>query len=236
LGFPKVTKLVAEAGFSALDISPWIPRNLSRALIRSLRRSLTRNDLAFSGFLAIYPPEMTLASESPSVREKNISYTKWLIELAYDLGGRVLIWGSPRSRIVPRGISLRRAYGWFVELLNASASLADETDIKIAIEPINRFESTIIHNVGVVYDTFHASLEEDSFIDPILLSGKRLAAVHVSDCNRRIPGKGHIDFAPIFAALKRAGYDGYVTLEAILDGDLRTDLVAARRYLEKMID
>jgi len=167
------------------------------------------------------------------------------------LGGRALVWGSPRSRNIPRGVSPRKGYTWLVELLKASASLADERNIKIAIEPINRFESTTIHktgealslarlvnrgSVGIVYDTFHTSLEEDSFTTPILLSGKRLAAVHVSDCNRKIPGKGHIDFPLIFDALKKVGYDGYITLEAILDRDLRGDLVSARKYLEKMID
>jgi len=129
--------------------------------------------------------------------------------------------------------------------------MTDQIDVTIAIEPLNRFESTIIHNisealslaklvsrrsVGVVYDTFHTNLEEDSFTQPILLAGKRLAAVHVSDCNRRIPGRGHIDFPPIFDALKKIGYDGYVTLEAILSRDPRQDLAAARKYLRNMID
>ncbi|MGD0550321.1 MAG: hypothetical protein ABSA81_07240 [Candidatus Bathyarchaeia archaeon] len=54
--------------------------------------------------------------------------------------------------------------------------------------------------------------------------------------NRKIPGRGHIDFRPIFDALKKVGYDGYVTLEAILSRNPRQDLVAARKYMENMID
>jgi D-psicose/D-tagatose/L-ribulose 3-epimerase len=122
--------------------------------------------------------------------------------------------------------------------------------VSIAIEPINRFESTIIHNakealllsrlanhksVGIVYDIFHTSLEEESFTEPIFLAGKRLAAVHVSDCNRKIPGKGHLDFRPVFSALKKIGYNGYVTLESILGRDAKSELVAARKCLEKSI-
>ena len=87
-----------------------------------------------------------------------------------------------------------------------------------------------------MFDTFQASLEEDSFTKPILLAGKRLAAVHVSDCNRKIPGKGHLDFVAIFEALRKVNYDGYVTLEAILGGNLLGDLVAARKYLERVMD
>jgi sugar phosphate isomerase/epimerase len=212
---------------------------------------LRRNHLAFAGFTSIYPPEMTLASPSTVVRRKNILYTKRLILLAHDLGGKSLVWGSGRARNIPKGVPFRRGYHWLVELLKAAGPLADERGVKIAIEPINRFESTIIHNigealslaqlvdcssVGVVYDAFHTSLEEGSFVGPILRAGKRLAAVHVSDCNRKIPGKGHIDFSPIFAALGKVGYHGHVTLEAILHRNPRKDLAAVRKRLEAMID
>ena len=250
LQIAKATRLVADAGFDALEISPWTPRNLSHAGVKNLRASLRRNGLRFSGFTAIYPPEMTLASPSPASRRANIIYTNRLIELAYSLNGRVLVWGSPRSRDIPKGVPFRQAYSWLVELLKTSGRLADDRDIRIAIEPINRFESTTIHNarealamarlvnhesVGIAYDTFHTSLEEDSFTEPIVLAGRYLAAVHVSDCNRKIPGKGHIDFEPIFDTLKRVGYEGFVTLEAILSRDLRDDLVSARRHLERLI-
>jgi sugar phosphate isomerase/epimerase len=242
---------VAEAGFDALEISPWIQMSLTRAAVVSLERSLRRNDLAFSGFTAIYPPEMQLASPSALARRRNVLYTKRLVELTDDLGGRSIVLGSGRSRNIPKGVPFGKGYRWLIELLRVSGLLADQRGVKIAIEPLNRFESTIIHNVGealslaklvnqrsvgVVYDTFHTNLEEDSFTKPILLAGERLAAVHVSDCNRKIPGKGHIDFRPIFDALKKVGYDGYVTLEAILSRNPRKDLATARKYLEDMID
>jgi sugar phosphate isomerase/epimerase len=251
LRIPKAVTLVAQAGFAAFDLSPCIPRRLTRAAVSSLRTSLRKNNLAFSGFVGIYPPNMTLASPHITSRRRSILYTKELIELAHSLGGRSLVWGSGRSRSIPSEVPHRKGYAWLVELLKASAPLADEMNIKIAIEPLYRLESTIIHtarealslarsidhsSVGIVYDTFHASIEEDSFIEPILLAGRRLAAVHVSDCNRKIPGKGHIDFPPIFDALKKVGYDGYVTLEAILGDNVRQELVAARKYLQKMID
>jgi sugar phosphate isomerase/epimerase len=248
---PEAVRLVAQAGFDAFEISPSIPRQLTHTDIRSIRSSLKRNKLAFAGFTSIYPPEMILASKSTTVRRKSIVYTKWLIETASQLEGRHMVWGSGRSRNIPKDVPFRKGLHWLVDLLRESGTLADNMGIKIAIEPQNRFESTIIHNVrealslaklvrhesiGVVYDTFHTSLEEDSFTKPILLAGKRLAAVHVSDCNRKIPGKGHINFTPIFQSLKRVRYDGYISLEAILDRDPRQDLISARRYMAKMIE
>lgn len=243
----KAARLAAAAGFDALEISPWIPSVITQAGVKKLKASLKRNHIAFSGFTAIYPPEIVLASRSPAARKRGILYTNHLIELAYQLGGRSLVWGSPRSRNIPNDVPFKRGYAWLIQLLKSSGSLADERGVKIAIEPINRFESKIIHtarealslarqvdrhSVGIVYDVFHVSLEEDSFTAPILLAGKKLAAVHVSDCNRRIPGKGHIDFRPIFRALKQVGYDGYVTLEATLSLDIKEDLIAARKHLE----
>lgn len=96
-----------------------------------------------------------------------------------------MVWGSPRSRNIPPNVPFKRGYYWLVQLLKASGELAEERGLKIAIEPINRFESKIIHtarealslarlvglnSVGIVYDVFHVSLEEESFTAPILLA------------------------------------------------------------------
>ena len=250
VNYPKGVKLAAEAGFDAYEISPWLPRRLTDTDIDRLRALLKKNGLKFSGFTAIYPPEMILASPSPHARRKSVLYTNRLVELVHSLEGRSIGWGSPRSRHIPKGVSTEAGYRWFVELLKVSGTLAEKRNVRIAIEPVNRFESSNIHtarealalaksvnrkSVGIVYDTFHTSFEEVSFTQPIFLAGKRIAAVHVSDCNRKIPGKGHLDFVPIFNALRKVGYDGYVTLEAIFERDLRRELTTARKRLERMI-
>jgi len=250
IDYPKAVNLAAEAGFRGLEVSPWLPRRLNDADIRRLEMLLKKKGLGFSGFTSIYPPEMVLAVPSATARRKNISYTKRLIEWVRALDGKTIVWGSPRSRNIPAGVPHEKGYRWLIELLRVSGALADRRGVSIAIEPINRFESAIIHNarealrlsrlvnhesVGIVYDIFHTSLEEESFTDPIFLAGKRLAAVHVSDCNRKIPGKGHLDFRPVFGALKKIGYSGYVTLESTLGRDPKSELVAARKYLEKNI-
>ena len=250
LKISRAAKLVAKAGFTALEVSPWIPSALTPSKINTLKTCLHKNDLAFSGLTAIYPPDMSLATPSIRRRRRNITYTKHLIDVVHDLEGKTIVWGSGRARSIPRDVPFKKGFTWLVELLRASGSFADEKQVEVAIEPLNRFESTVVHNVkealslakqvnrnsvGIVFDTFQASLEEESLTKPILLAGKRLAAVHVSDCNRKIPGRGHLDFVSIFDALRKVKYDGYVTLEAILGGNLLADLVAARKHLEKMM-
>jgi len=250
IDYPKAVKLAADAGFSGFEVSPWTPRRLNDGDLKKLERLLKRNKIRFSGFTSIYPPEMILASPLSTARKNSITYTERLVAITQKMNGKSIVWGSGRSRNIPLGVPFKKGYGWLIELLRASAELADKSGVKIAIEPQNRFESTIVHNIkealsvarsvgyssaGVVYDTFHASLEEDSFTKPILLAGKKVAAVHISDCNRKIPGRGHLNFRLIFDALKRVGYDGYVTLEAILGRDARHELISARKHLERLI-
>jgi len=160
------------------------------------------------------------------------------------------VWGSPKSRRIPRGVSHEVGYRRLVDLLKRSGTFAAKRNVSIAIEPVNRFESSNIHtvkealalaksvdrkSVGIVYDSHHACFEETSFTKPIIQAGKRIVSVHVSDCNRRIPGSGHIDFKPIIDACRKVGYDGYVSLEAIFGRDIRRELVTARKRLEALI-
>jgi len=248
--YPKGVKLVAEAGFDAYEISPWLPRRLTGRDIDRLRVLLKKNHLKFSGFTAFYPPEMILASPSPHARRKALLYTNRLVEVVHNLEGRTIVWGSPRSRRIPRGVSAKVGYRRLIELLKKSGTYAEKRDVRIAIEPVNRFESSNIHtvrealalaksvnrrSVGIVYDSHHACFEETSFTKPIFLANKRIVAVHVSDCNRKIPGKGHLNFGPIFDALRKVGYDGYVSLEAVFERDIRRELITARKRLEEMI-
>jgi len=248
--YPKGVKLVAAAGYDAYEVSPWLPRRFTDSDISKLGGLLERNALEFSGFTAIYPPEMVLASPSPIIRRKAVLYTNRLIELVQRLGGRGICWGSSRARQIPSDVAPRVGYGWLAKLLRTSGEWAEKREVEIAIEPINRFESSNIHtvkealalaktanrrSVGIVYDTHHASFEETSFTKPIYRAGKHIMAVHVSDCNRRIPGKGHIDFEPIFDALRKVRYAGYVTLEATFEHNILREMTTARKRLERWV-
>jgi len=99
-----------EAGFDALEISPWISTKLTGARVNIVRRALRRNGLAFSGFTSPYPPDMTLASPSGASLRKIMLYTERLIELAQSLDGKLLVWGSGRARTIPRDLSFRKGY------------------------------------------------------------------------------------------------------------------------------
>ncbi len=113
--YPKGVKLAAEAGFDAYEVSPWLPRRLTDTDINILKVLLKKNGLKFSGFTAIYPPEMIVASLSPHARGKIILYTNRLIDLVDSFEGHSIVWGSPRSRRIPRGVSTEVSYRRLIE-------------------------------------------------------------------------------------------------------------------------
>jgi len=82
-------------------------------------------------------------------------------------------------------------------------------------------------NYGYLYDTFHFNIEEDSLSDVIPATIGQMNHVHISENNRGVPGAGHIPFRSVFAALKNAGYDGWMTIEAF--GSALPDLAAATK-------
>ena len=82
-------------------------------------------------------------------------------------------------------------------------------------------------NVGYLYDTFHFNIEEDSIVDVIPATIRQINHVHISENNRGVPGAGHIDFQSVFNALKRVGYDGWMTIESF--GSALPDLAAATK-------
>lgn len=102
--------------------------------------------------------------------------------------------------------------------------------IKFALEPLNRYESALINTVeealgllaeinlpdiGLLFDTFHANIEERSFAESIRLAGKKIFHVHVADSNRFVPGYGHLDFTEVGAALREIDYQGFCCLESL---------------------
>ena len=106
--------------------------------------------------------------------------------------------------------------------------MAVETGVRFALEPLNRYETDLIHtvadglglvervdaeNFGLLLDTFHMNIEEPVIEDSIRACGDRIFHFHVADSNRWYPGAGHLDFKSILDALLATGYQGYVSGE-----------------------
>jgi len=166
------------------------------------------------------------------------------ILLAAQLGAGVVI-GSVRGRLDDRSTASRRAcYEMAVESTRFLAEFAASCGVGLTVESINRYETNFLNtidetldfidqvgkpNLGLLADTFHMNIEEASMSESLRQVGARLHHVHLVDSNRRAPGMGHLDFAPIMAVLKDIGYVGFISAEIL---PLPDDEAAGRKWIE----
>jgi 5-keto-L-gluconate epimerase len=182
-----------------------------------------------------------------AVRRAAIERTKAHIPVAHRLDAVIII-GLLRGLVRP-GVSQAQALGWVTVALAECCAEAARSGVRIALEPINRYETTLVNNVaeglalidrvgarnlGLLFDTFHANIEEPSIADSLLAAGGRLFHVHVADSNRRYPGAGHLDFAQILDVVARSGYAGFVSGEFMPRPDADTAAERAIAHLRSL--
>jgi sugar phosphate isomerase/epimerase len=162
--------------------------------------------------------------------------------------GAVIIIGLLRG-IVKSGVEREQAYDWLVEALQQCSAAAAPHGVRLVLEPLNRYETTLINNVdqglalieavgadnfGLLLDTFHMNIEEPSIEDSIRAAGDRILHFHVADSNRWYPGAGHLDFKSILDALFATGYQGFVSGEFMPMPDADISAQRSIAYLRQL--
>jgi D-psicose/D-tagatose/L-ribulose 3-epimerase len=138
-------------------------------------------------------------------------------------------------------------FKWGVETMQNVADHAAQAGVTIAVEYLNRFENYFLTSVAqtakfiqavdhpsvrMMYDTFHANIEEKDLKAAIHAAAPWTVLVHISENDRSIPGTGHVHWDDSFDALKAAGYDGWMVVEAF--GLALPNIVAATKIWRKM--
>jgi sugar phosphate isomerase/epimerase len=156
--------------------------------------------------------------------------------------GAVIIIGLMHGIIKP-GVESVRAIEWLVEALRVCTNAAHPYGIRLALELINRYETTLINtaaeglelieivgaeNLGLLLDTFHMNIEEPNLELSILACGAHIFHFHVADSNPWYPGAGHENFRSILRTLEATGYSGWVSGEFFPKPDAR---VAAKKSI-----
>lgn len=169
-------------------------------------------------------------SPDAKVREAGCDYLKRCADRAKELGAK-LVCGplySPVGTLVGRGRT-EVEFAHCVEVMREASEYAAKTGVAFAHEPLNRFETYVFNsqedgtrlvkavdmpNFGLLYDTFHANIEEKNVGAAIRHAGKCIRHVHISENDRSTPGAGQVHWAETFEALKEIGYDRWLTVEA----------------------
>ena len=185
---------------------------------------------------------LSFTSDDPAVRAAAIERVKSHVPLAARFNAAVIL-GLIRG-ITPEGQTHGQSMAYLVEALQECAAVAAETGVRFALEPLNRYETDLIHtvadgldliervgaeNFGLLLDTFHMNIEEPAIEESVRACGGRIFHFHVADSNRWYPGAGHLDFASILDVLLSTGYRGYVSGEfmPMPDGDTAAERAIA---------
>ena len=191
-----------------------------------------------------------LTSPDPTVRRRTADYLKLLAEVCADLGGKIMVLGSPKQRNLLPGVSYEEAEGYAVEVLQAGVAKCAEYDLTLALEPLGpaegdfllTAESTI--RLAKMVDSPHCKLhldvkamssEQKAIPDIIRDSREWTVHFHANDPNLRGPGMGDVKFEPIATALKETNYSGWVSVE-VFDYTPDPDTIArdSRDYLRRV--
>jgi D-psicose/D-tagatose/L-ribulose 3-epimerase len=177
-------------------------------------------------------PDAARSAISPDARSRQgpLDHFRWAIDCSAELGSPLLCGPFHQPLAVFSGTGPTEAEkARAAEVHRRAAELAAAAGVMLAIEPLNRFECYFLNtmadakahvrrvghpNFGALYDSFHANIEERDPIGVIALTADAIRHVHVSENDRGTPGRGHIDFLATFKALRAAGYDGWLTIEA----------------------
>ncbi|OUM99489.1 MAG: sugar phosphate isomerase [Firmicutes bacterium ZCTH02-B6] len=179
-----------------------------------------------------FGPGRDISSDDASARQGGVAYIRQLIDAAALVGAGIVCGPmysqTGKARLLSddaRGAERRRA----VSALKGLADYAAERGVRLALEPLNRFETDMINTVqqgmdflaevdhpavGLHLDTFHMHIEEKSPAGAVRLAGDRLFHFHACENDRGVPGTGQVAWESIALALRETGYDGAVVIES----------------------
>ncbi len=218
----------AELGFDAVEV---FPRSAAELDVSLLRSCLERHQLKLAAMgtgAGWVVKKLRLTDHDQSVRSAARSFIREIIDVAGSFGAPAII-GSMQGR-AEGGLSHEQHLVWLAEALDELAPRAAEHGTTLLIEPLNRYETNLINsvangvkligslkatNVKLLCDLFHMNLEEVDLARALSDVGPHVGHVHFADSNRRAVGFGHTPMSPVIAALRRIGYDGYLSAEVL---------------------
>jgi D-psicose/D-tagatose/L-ribulose 3-epimerase len=224
--FPLLEKLKAT-GYDGVEIPLFEGET---AHFERVGRAIRDNGLGCTTVTVLPDRARSAISPDPRDRAGALDHLRWAIECSSALGSEVLCGPFHQelgafSGAGPTEDERARA----AEVHRQAADLAAQAGLTLAIEPLNRFECYFLNtmadaktyvqrvnrpNFGALYDTFHANIEEKDPVGCIAENAEVIRHVHVSENDRGTPGKGHVPWLATFRALRAAGYDGWLTIEA----------------------
>jgi sugar phosphate isomerase/epimerase len=226
--FEKSIKKVAELGFDGAELAVRNPKDLK---VEDVIKIIKENDLEVPaiGTGQAYGEEgLSFSDPDEVIRKMAVERINDQIVFASNFNAQVII-GLIRGN-VEESVGRAEAEEWTIDCLRKCTEFAKEYNIRLTLEPVNRYESNFINtlnegvefikrvgvsNLGLLADTFHMNIEEVSIYGSIIQAKDFITHVHFADSNRWAPGCGHLNFAKIVQTFKKINYQGYVSAEIL---------------------
>jgi sugar phosphate isomerase/epimerase len=230
----KAFAFARECGYTGIEIAPFTvntdARKISAAQRTEVRRQAEDAGLEVVGvhWLLAKTEGFYLTTPDPAVRRATAEYLKELARLCRDLGGSIMVFGSPQQRNLLPGVDHDAAMKYAAEVFQAAMPVLEELDVTLAIEPLGPAEGNflltaadgirLLEMVGSSHCRLHLdckamSTEADPIPEIIRRCAPWLVHFHVNDPNRQGPGMGDLDFRPILDTLGEIDYRGWVSVE-----------------------
>lgn len=248
----------ARIGYDAVEVAPFTlakyVTDISPAERKRIREAAATAGIAISGihWVLVQAEGMYLTSPDTDTRERTAKYFCELVDFCADIGGKIIVVGSPKQRNLLPGVTPEQAWTWATDVFRPSVKQAEKRGITICFEPLAPAETNFINtaadgirftqqlkspNFKVILDVKAMSSEPKPVPQIIRESRGNFAYFHANDVNLKGPGFGDVDFRPIAAALKEVGYDGYVSVE-VFNYDEGPEVIATKslEYLKKVFE
>ncbi|MFN3690005.1 MAG: sugar phosphate isomerase/epimerase family protein [Fimbriimonadales bacterium] len=224
--------LLSDAGYEGVELAPFTfaerVERLDAAARAEIRRTAAQHGLHIVGLhmLLWSPPGMHATHPDPAVRHATAAYLTELARFCAEVGGRVMVFGSPKQRDALPPLTPADAAQLWLETLQPALRVCEQEGIWLLLEPLP--ETNVVQRLGeavalaaqarhpnlrTMLDVKSALAETDDVPALIRQHAPHIAHVHLNDSNLRAPGFGETDFAPILRTLREVGYQGWASLE-----------------------
>lgn len=224
----------AKLGYDGVEIAPFTLANsvtdisaTERQRIRDLAAKL-KIEIIGLHWLLVKPEGLYLNHTDANIRSRTAKYFVDLVDCCADLGGKIMVAGSPKQRNILEGVSHQQARDWTARTFRDAVKRAEDRGVTICFEPLSPAETNFINTAAegiefvkpfnspafkIILDVKAMSSEAKPIPQIIRESWPNFSHFHANDKNLKGPGFGDIDFKPIFAALREVGYNGYASVE-----------------------
>jgi len=231
----KICDFAREVGYGGIEVAPFTlaerAEQVDARRRKELREAAESRGLRVIGlhWLLVKPAALYITHPEAGIRRQTADYFRQLVALCADLGGKVMVLGSPKQRSLMEGVSYQQGLVWSAEVFKPALEDAAKRQVVLAIEPLTPKETNFLQtaaegvqlvekinhpNFRLHLDVKAMSSEAKPIPEIIKASAKYLAHFHVNDPNLLGPGMGSVKYEPIIAALREVGYDGWLSVEA----------------------